>query len=129
MEESLLELFLNGNLFLQNNIKSVDTFEWNKHPQFKGVFLKHLVTGVDTNNKFSCHLVKVEAGCCLDEHAHSDKWEIHEIIAGEGSTCIGESSVKYEPGMSAIIPEGIKHKVNAGSKGLSIKAKFIPALI
>lgn len=111
--------------------KEADTknLGWNAHATFKGVFLKHLVKGEDTGGKFSCHLVKVESNCEIGEHIHKDKWELHEIIDGEGKGILAEKEIPYKPGVSVVIPEGVKHKVIAGEEDLYLLAKFVPALI
>jgi quercetin dioxygenase-like cupin family protein len=102
---------------------------WNVHSTFKGVFLKHLVTGESTDGKFSCHLVRVESGCEIGEHIHEGKWELHEIIGGLGRVIFADKEIVYEPGVSAVIPEGVKHRVIAEEKDLYLLAKFVPALI
>ena len=103
--------------------------DWNAHPTFKGVSLKHLVKGEDTGGKFSCHLVKIEPNCEIGEHVHADKWELHEIIGGDGRGILGEKEIPYKAGVSVVIPEGVKHKVIAGKGGLYLLAKFVPALV
>ncbi len=107
----------------------VKSIEWNPHPAFIGVFLKHLVKGELTGNKFSCHLVKVNSGCEIGEHVHEDKWELHEVIGGAGKGFLIDKEIPFEPGVSVVIPEGVKHKVIAGEGGLYLLAKFIPALL
>ncbi len=108
------------------NAKDLD---WNAHAKFKGVFLKHLVKGEDTDGKFSCHLVKVESDCEIGEHIHDDKWELHEIISGEGKGMLAGKEISLKSGISMVIPKGVKHKVIAGKDGLYLLAKFIPALV
>jgi quercetin dioxygenase-like cupin family protein len=100
---------------------------WNAHPTFKGVYLKHLVTGKDTNGKFSCHLVKVEAGYEIGLHTHEGKWELHEVLEGSGECIIAGKKIPYHPEITAIIPENIEHRVKADQE-LYLLAKFIPAL-
>ncbi len=108
------------------NAKDMD---WNAHAKFNGVFLKHLVKGEDTDGKFSCHLVKVESDCEIGEHIHEDKWELHEIISGEGKGILTGKEISLKPGVSVVIPKGIKHKVIASKDDLYLLAKFIPALV
>jgi len=103
--------------------------DWNAHPTFKGVFLKHLVKGEDTDGKFSCHLVKVEAGCEIGEHVHEGQFELHEVIAGNGEGVLVGKKIPYQLGVSVVIPNGIKHKVIAGEEDLYLLAKFVPALV
>lgn len=103
-------------------------FLWNAHPTFKGVYLKHLVKGEDTAGKFSCHLVKVEAGCQIGLHIHEGKWELHEVLEGSGECILNQQKITYHAGVTAIIPENIEHIVNADQE-LYLLAKFIPALV
>ena len=108
------------------NAKSLN---WNAHPTLKGVFLKHLIIGEDTDNMFSCHLVKVEKGCEIDEHIHEKQWELHEIIDGIGKGILADKEVPYRLGVSLVIPKGVKHKVIASECDLYLLAKFVPALV
>lgn len=108
---------------------NTETLEWNAHKSFKGVSLKHLVTGKDTNNQLSCHLVRVEPHCILDTHIHDGILEIHEVIAGFGTLFLDKDEVTYDIGSISVIPANINHKVIAGNEGLYILAKFSPALL
>jgi quercetin dioxygenase-like cupin family protein len=72
----------NGRLYTINTTEDNNNKQWNAHPAFKGVYLKHLITGTETNGQFSAHIVKVEPGCILDTHIHAGKTEIHEVIVG-----------------------------------------------
>ncbi|NDV26412.1 cupin domain-containing protein [Desulfovibrio sp. JC010] len=103
--------------------------DWNPHPAFKGVHLKHLVTGETTEGQLSCHIVRIDPGCTLERHIHENQWEMHEIIAGNGEAALAEAKTTYHPGKSAIIPKGEEHSVKAGTEGLTLLAKFFPALI
>ncbi|MCP4109701.1 MAG: cupin domain-containing protein [Desulfobacteraceae bacterium] len=103
--------------------------EWNEHPKFKGVFLKHLIKGADTDGQLSCHIVKVDPGCMLDEHIHEGEWELHEVIEGHGNGIMNSREIPYHPGRMTVIPKSAKHKVVAGSDGLTLLAKFFPALL
>jgi len=115
-------------VYLEKEMDAKD-LDWSTHPTFKGVFLKHLVKGESTNDKFSCHLVKIESGCEIGEHIHEDKWELHEIIDGIGKGILADKEIQYKLGVSVIIPEGVKHKVIAGKEDLYLLSKFVPALV
>lgn len=121
--------FENGLIFTSEKGILGENITYMPHPKFKGVFLKHLVTGEFTDNKISCHLVKVEPFCTLDAHVHENCLEVHEIIAGDGTCFIGENEVNYCLGSIGVIPSNTPHKVKAGSKGIYILAKFAPALL
>lgn len=103
--------------------------EYAPHKTFKGVYLKHLVKGELTENRISCHLVKVEPFCTLETHVHPEQVEIHEVIFGSGECKIAEKQIQYVPGSIGTISQNVKHSVTAGKDGIYILAKFIPALL
>ena len=121
--------FENGNVHTLLETVSNTISNWNPHPKFRGVYLKHMVTGSQTQNKFSCHIVKIEAGCMLDVHIHEGITELHEIMNGSGICIINGINVAYKPGDYAIIPNDTNHQVIAGENGLVLFAKFFPSLL
>jgi len=103
---------------------------WNPHPAFVGVALKHLITGAQTGGALSTHLVRVCAGCCLEEHTHAGSLELHEVVRGAGDCRLAEKTVAYAPGVCGLIPAGVAHSVRAhAGEDLYILAKFVPALL
>lgn len=101
---------------------------WSKHPVFEGVELKHIITSGQTDGQFSYHLVKIAPNKKIGNHVHRTQLETHEVISGNG-ICINKGTeIKYEPGVISILPMNIPHEVKAGSEGLYIFAKFMPAL-
>jgi quercetin dioxygenase-like cupin family protein len=107
----------------------IDRIEWTDHPVFKGVRMKHLITGKDTAGCLSCHLVRIDPLCSLSPHIHSDHSELHEIIEGRGECVIHSEHMNYDKGKMAVIPMGTEHGVTAGEQGLMIRASFFPALM
>ena len=118
-----------GKIEYSNNIIAVEDLKWNEHPVFKGVFMKHIITGEKTNGLFSSHIVKINPGCEIGLHTHEGKTEIHEIVEGTGSGFIDEKEIEYKAGIISFIPADINHHVIAGIEGLFIFAKFFPALL
>jgi len=110
--------------------KEIDAKEaaWYEHPAFKGVFLKDLVQGKDTEGQFSCHMVKIEKGCEVGSHSHDVQWEFNEAIDGTGVFILGDKEIRFISGYSFVTPPGVEHTVIAEGKDLYILAKFIPAL-
>ena len=51
-------LFANGRIINGGNACNLDDIEWNPHPAFKGVFLKHIIKGTDTGQRLSSHIVE-----------------------------------------------------------------------
>jgi quercetin dioxygenase-like cupin family protein len=119
----------NGAITYKDRDEQAELLQWNEHPKFKGVYLKHLVTGRDTDGALSCHMVKIDPNSALEEHIHENQLELHEVIEGAGNFILGDKETRYSPGGMAVIPKGIKHKVIAGEKGLILLAKFCPALL
>lgn len=112
--------------FAEINVRDLP---WHEHPNFSGVALKHLITAKNTDGKFSSHLVRVTSGCEIGKHIHEGKWELHEVIKGNGKCIIENKELNYYSGVSAVIPSDIPHVVKAGREDLYILAKFIPALV
>ena len=122
------ELFNNGKLVLPEKETGFAGIEWSKHPTFKGVELKHIITAKDTDGKFSYHLVRIASGCSIGNHIHETQLETHEVIMGNGKCVNAGNAIPYEPGTISIMQAGVPHEVDAGSEGLYLFAKFMPAL-
>lgn len=118
-----------GNITFPNRSEAIESLPWNEHPRFKGVFLKHLIRGADTEGKLSCHIVRIDPCCVLEEHVHENQWELHEVMEGEGVLLAYNCETSYYPGQMAMMPKGTAHKVAAGEGGLVMLAKFFPALL
>ncbi len=121
--------FENGSLFTILNKKELSEGEWNPHQKFAGVSLKNLAVSSDSGGRVSCHLVRVEPGYKLSLHSHENNMEIHEVISGSGTLKLGGNNYEYKSGSVAVIPEGLEHEIIAGSEGMYILAKFIPAIV
>lgn len=107
----------------------ISELNWNKHAKFDGVYIKHLIKGSDTNGTLSCHIVKIEANCTIDEHIHGGKIEVHEVIEGSGTCFLANKLITYSIGSVALMPADVIHKITAGNDGMYILAKFSPALL
>lgn len=127
--KNLFEKFnSDGKLLLPNTTISFGDIPWSPHPTFEGVELKHIITSQQTNGQFSYHLVKIAPSKKIGNHVHDKQLETHEVISGNG-TCLNNSTeIAYAPGVISIFPIGSPHEVIAGSDGLYLFAKFIPAL-
>jgi quercetin dioxygenase-like cupin family protein len=127
--ETFSTILGNGNLNLLTASILNSEKQWNPHPKFHGVYLKHLITGEHTANRFSSHIVRIDPFCILDEHIHEGITELHEVMEGTGSCILNGAEIYYSPGDCTVIPDDTPHKVTAGKNGLIISAKFIPALL
>ena len=130
MEKSdWLECIANNTVTFCDRDEEIKELPWNKHPKFKGVYLKHLITSKDTEGKLSCHMVRIDPQCVLEEHVHESQWETHEIIGGSGFLVLAGRETPFHPGRVAVIPKGMTHSVVASSEGLVLLAHFSPALV
>lgn len=59
---------------------------------------------------------------------HETQLETHEVIKGSGKCVNAGSTILYEPGTISIMQAGVPHEVDAGSEGLYLFVKFMPAL-
>jgi quercetin dioxygenase-like cupin family protein len=119
----------NGSITFENREDRVEDIPWNRHPKFKGVYLRHLVKGADTGGTLSCHVVRLDPGAILEDHIHESQWEVHEVVEGQGTFFLGSRETAYYPGRMAVIPRGAMHRVIAGTSGLVLLAKFSPPLV
>lgn len=126
--KNTFEQFNVGRLALPAGDRKFASLQWNEHPKFDGVALKHLVTAADTDGAFSYHLVRIEPNCSIGCHIHETQLETHEVIAGDGICATQETKLPYSAGVLSILPAGIEHAVHAGENGLLLFAKFMPAL-
>ena len=109
--------------------RKTESIAWTPHPAFAGVSMKHLVTGADTNGTSSVHLVRVNPGCCIGDHIHDGKTEIHQVVSGDGRCLVEEREIEYGEGVVAVIPADRQHSVVADEPGLFLLAVFSPALL
>ena len=117
-----------GKLLLPDATITFDAIPWSKHPTFKGVELKHIITSERTDGQFSYHLVRIAPNKKIGSHIHEKQLETHEVISGTG-VCVNDGvELPYETGVISIFPIGVPHEVIAGDDGLCLFAKFMPAL-
>lgn len=110
--------------------KNLGALPWSPHPAFRGVSLRHLITGAETGGALSAHLVRIEPGCTLEAHTHPGSLELHEVLLGAGRCSLGGREVAYGPGVCGLIPAGTEHSVRADAEeSLYLLAKFAPALL
>ena len=107
---------------------SFNDISWYPHSKFEGVEMKNIITSGETGGKFSFHLVKIAPYKKIGLHIHENQLETHEVISGKGACKISGKEFEYEPGTVSIFQAGTEHEITAGSEGLWIFAKFIPAL-
>ncbi len=127
--EPITSALSTGMMHYIDRSQEIETMEWIPHPKFSGAFLKHLIKGADNDNHASCHLVRINPGCQLDNHIHENEWEYHHVLEGEARGYLEGKEMVYKPGVLAVIPKGKVHKIVAGESGLVILATFLPALV
>ena len=127
--QELFEQFnVSGQLRLPTETIQFGELPWNKHPEFDGVELKHIVTSQQTSGQFSYHLVRIAPNKAIGNHVHQTQLETHEVISGAGICVYNGTILPYEAGVISIFPIGVPHEVIAGEDGLYLFAKFMPAL-
>jgi quercetin dioxygenase-like cupin family protein len=127
---TIYDIIGKGQTYIQGQKIDVNALPWNEHATFKGVYLKHLITSKDTEGKLSCHIVKVTAGNEIGTHVHVGKYELHEVITGEGTGILEDQEMAYKPGVTAVMPPDKKHRVVANqNQDVILLAKFFPALL
>lgn len=125
---NVVELFAEGKIVFPGKEVAAAKLPWYVHPNFRGVYLKDLVTAADTKGAFSCHVVKIEKGFEVGEHDHKAEWEFNEVLSGDGSMVVDGKKVACGPGFSYVTPPGISHIVSATGDDIYMLAKFVPAL-
>lgn len=127
MEKDLFAQFDKGTLAHGGESITLASLPWKEHPEFRGVFLKPMVTAEQTGGLFSCFLVRIEPGSGIGRHVHPDSVELHEVVSGSG-VCVTETGeTPYGPGSMAVLARNAPHEVRAGHDGLRLLAKFITA--
>jgi len=121
--------FLHAHIALADDDMCCGNMVWNKHPVFAGVSLRHMVTGKETDGRFSAHLVRVDPGCALESHSHAENWEFHSVISGTARCEVAGRMTGYAPGVCGVMPQGVAHRVVAGDEEVYILATFVPAML
>jgi quercetin dioxygenase-like cupin family protein len=128
-QKNAQNIFDQGVVFLPDlEIESAKRL-WYPHPEWRGVFLKDLVTGKETGGMFSYHLVRVWKDCEVMDHDHETQWEWNRIIDGQGVFFFEDREISLAHGQTFVTPPGVRHAVSAHNGDLSLLAVFIPALI
>ena len=127
-QQNLSELFEQGVvLFPDLEVRAAEK-PWYASPTWKGVFLKDLVTGQETDGAFSYHLMRVERNGEIPDHAHETQWSWNVVLGGTGAFVLGGRRVPVEVGQTFITPPRVHHAVSAGDEEISLLAIFAPAL-
>lgn len=129
MIEAIAHVMENGRIVVAGETMPVSERIWNEHPTYPGVYLKHLLTGEDTQGRFSSHLILVRQGCEIGLHAHEGKMELHEVLQGCGQCMLQGETIAYASGVASLIPADAPHRLLATDEDLYLLAKFVPALL
>ena len=129
MDNAIVGTMDNGLVLIGSRQYAMQDLPREKHKEYKGVYVKHLVTGKDTGGRFSCHAIRIDAGAVIGDHVHAGAIELNEVLGGAGAGTLEGEEFSFVPGMVALIPEGRAHGVIAGKEGLYFLAKFVPALL
>jgi len=121
----LFEMFDAGAVMLAGKRTEISRLAWNPHKDFKGVFLKNVLSEDQTDGLLACKLVRIEPNRELGMHTHPDSMELHEVIAGGGVCITKHGETSYIPGTISLIARNAPHAVRAGENGLCFFAKFV----
>ena len=116
-------IYING-----ESIDKISNIKWDKHPKFSGVFTKTLLTSKNSSNNLSAMIVKIDPLHEIGDHIHEGKYELHEILSGDGIGTIEDKKIEYKTGVISLIPGDIHHSIKAGDNGMILLAKFTPPL-
>lgn len=128
-QQNIKDLFEQGVVLLPRLEIKAAAKPWYSHPAWDGVYLKDLVTGKETDGKFSYHIVRIQQGCEVMDHDHETQWELNIVLNGKGVFTLDETEITVKPGQTFATPPGTHHTVSAGNEELSLLALFIPALL
>jgi quercetin dioxygenase-like cupin family protein len=125
---NITDFLNNGSVFINGRkVRAISTIAWDKHPKFEGVFTKNIFNDSENNNNINAMIVKIEPNKEIGMHIHEGKFELHEMIDGEGEAIIDNKRIEYFPGIVSLIPADIQHCLKAGNKGILLLAKFTPS--
>ncbi len=125
MESSLFQQFDNGTILTAEQKIDTALCAWNKHKDFEGVFIKHLITAEQTAGLFTCHLIRLDPHGVIRLHSHPTSIELHEVAQGSGVCLVYGEEIPYTPGTLGVMNRNAPHEVRAGADGLCLFAKFI----
>lgn len=125
MNRNVFDEFAGGKVFRRGKAASVAEAPWRPHKDFRGVYLKDVVTGDAAGGSFTAHLVRIDPECAIGMHSHPASIELHEVIAGGGTCVTPDGETAYAPGCVNVLERGERHEVRAGAEGLKLFAKFI----
>ncbi len=128
-QKKVMDIFERGIVFLPDLEIESTKKPWYPHPEWKGVFLKDLVTEKETSGTFSYHLVRVWKDHEVMYHDHETQWEWNRIIDGKGVFLFEDREITLAHGQTFVTPPGIRHAVSAYYEDLSLLAVFVPALV
>ena len=117
-----------GTIYYTNRSEESADLQWAEHPNFKGVYLKHLIKGGDTDGRFSSHLVRIDPDCCLETHCHENQLELHEIIEGEGVFSPQPGGVRVSSRENGGYPHGGKSSGSGGKTGIDDTGQIFPCI-
>lgn len=106
--------------------KNVILSTYEKHPSFKGVFLKHFFSG-ETNDRLNNLEVRIEPGCEISPHVHDNSHEFFYVVKGQGLFLVEGEWEPIRNGEALFAPKQIEHGFkNNGNEPLVLFSTFSP---
>jgi len=97
--------------------RDVRPADLSEEQDLKGVELLPLLTKEDGAGHFSMRLFRISPNGYTPFHTHPWEHEVY-VVRGRGML-VGEfENHSLEPGMAAFVPQGEKHRFQAGGEGL-----------
>ena len=97
--------------------KDVQAADLSGEQDLEGVELLPLLTEKDGARHFSMRLFRLSAGGYTPFHTHPWEHEVY-VVQGSGQVIGEQESFSLEPGAAAYVPEGKRHRFQAGQEGL-----------
>lgn len=123
--KTVADAFEFGDIIMPDLKNEAVDIPWYSHPEWKGIFLKNLISSEETSGKFSYHIVKILDNCKVMDHTHEDQWELNFVLMGKGTFILDNVEYPIKQGQVFATPPGYHHDVSARDGDLSLVAVFI----
>ena len=108
--------------------KNVILSNYQKHPEQKGVFMKHFFSSKD-NDRLNNLEVRIEPGCEIKPHIHDNSSEFYYVVSGNGMFLIDDQWEHIRAGEALMAPKNIEHGFkNNTSEPLILFSTFSPPI-
>lgn len=97
------------------------------HPFLKNVKIRALWSKRDDDGDATCILVRCPVGSEIEEHAHSEQWDLVYVLEGKATMWVeGHGEFQITPGTFVAVPKGRKHRTFNIEEDMLIYSVFSP---